>query len=240
MGKVRSFDFEPGTVLAGKYQVIQSLGAGWEGEVYKVVERRTGIVRAAKLFFQQRNRGNRALRYTARKLHKLRNCPILIHYHTVERVECDGQAVTMLVSDFVEGVLLSEFLRRFPGNRLSPFAGVHLLYALARGVEPIHQLGEYHGDLHSDNVIVSRFGLGFELRLIDLFRLEGSAADSRRHDIRDIVYLFWEALGGARSYARHPQVVKDICRGLKRGLILDKFPTMTHLRRHLENLDWLG
>lgn len=238
MGKVATFGFEPGTVLADKYQVVQFLGGGWEGEVYKVVERRTGIVRAAKLFFPQRNRGNRALRYYARKLHKLRHCPILIHYHAMEPVEFEGQRVALLVSDFVEGELLSEFLRRFPGGRLTPLAGLHLLYALARGVEPIHDLGEYHGDLHSDNVIVSRFGLGFELRLIDLYRLQGSAAKNRRHDIRDTIYLFWESLGGAAAYSRHPPVVKHICCGLRRGLIRRKFPTMTHLRRHLETLAW--
>ena len=67
-----------------------------------------------------------------------------------------------MLSDFVEGELLSKFLKRQRGGRLSPFQGIHLLHALASGIECIHSLGEYHGDLHTENIIVTRFGLGFE------------------------------------------------------------------------------
>ncbi len=236
MARVRSFDLAPGDLLADKYQVAGRLGGGWEGEVYKVVERPTGIVRAAKLFFPQRNQGNRALRFTARKLHKLRDCPILIQYHHAEPIEWRGSTVSMLLSDFVEGELLSEFIQRFPGGRITPFAGLHLLHALASGVEPIHARGEYHGDLHSDNVIVARFGLSMELRLIDVYKLPGPPARNRRCDLYDLVYLFWESLGGAARYRRHPEFVKFICCGLKKSLIRKKFPTVAHLRRHLEQL----
>ena len=84
-----------------------------------------------------------------------------------------GHEITVLVSEYVEGELLSDFLQRFPGKRLLPFQGLHLLYALTKGMEPIHLLNEYHGDLHSDNIIVNRFGLEFELKLLDMFSLGG-------------------------------------------------------------------
>ena len=45
-----SFDLREGQTLGRNYYVVELLGIGWEGEVYKVEERRTGIVRAAKLF----------------------------------------------------------------------------------------------------------------------------------------------------------------------------------------------
>ena len=35
-----------------------------------------------------------------------------------------------------------------------------------------------------------------------------------------------------------PPVIKAICRGLKRSLILERFPTMTHLQSHLETMEW--
>ena len=236
--RTRSFDFAPGTLLAGKYRVTSRLGTGWEGEVYRVIERGTRIERAAKLFYPRRNVGNRAARFAARKLHELRACPIVIHYHTEERIEIGGDPVTMTVSELVEGELLSEFLVRQRGKRLDAFQGLHLLYALVRGIEPIHRLGEYHGDLHSDNVIVSGFGLEFDLKLFDVYRRDGTPAANRRDDVCDLVYIFHEALGGPRRYAGHPQQVKDICRGLKRSLILKSFPTVAHLRRHIERLAW--
>ncbi len=41
--RLRSFDFEPGRILAGKYEVLSRLGGGWEGEVYRVRERFIGV-----------------------------------------------------------------------------------------------------------------------------------------------------------------------------------------------------
>jgi len=79
---IESFDLKPGRPLARKYEILSRLGAGWEGEVYRIREKNTGIERAAKLFFPHRNIRNRTAKNYARKLHKLRDCPIVIHYHT--------------------------------------------------------------------------------------------------------------------------------------------------------------
>ena len=54
-----SFYIPPGSVIAGKYQVIARLGGGWEGEVYRIVEMATGVECAAKIFFPVRNVKNR-------------------------------------------------------------------------------------------------------------------------------------------------------------------------------------
>lgn len=54
-----SFNLQPGRILAKKYEVIAKLGAGWEGEVYRIRELNTGIERAAKLFFPDRNIKNK-------------------------------------------------------------------------------------------------------------------------------------------------------------------------------------
>jgi len=50
--------------------------------------------------------------------------------------------------------------------------------------------------------------------------------------------LFYDALGGAKHYARQPQEVKTICSGLKRSLILKKFKSAGQLRRYLETMKW--
>jgi len=127
--------------------------------VYKIREISTGIERAAKLFYPNKNEKDRAVKFNAQKLHKLRQCPILIQYHTKENFVFKRIPVTVLISEYVEGQLLSEFIKSFPGKRLTPFQALHLLYALTKGIECIHGLNEYHGDLHSDNIIVNKFGL---------------------------------------------------------------------------------
>jgi serine/threonine protein kinase len=235
---VDTFNLAPGRRLSGKYEVVSYLGAGWEGEVYKIREISTGIERAAKLFFPQRNPKNRVLTWYAKKLHKLRNCPIVIQYQTQETITFRRQPITFLVSEYVEGELLSTFLARQPGQRLSVFQGLHLLYSLAAGIESIHHLREYHGDLHTDNVIVRRYGLGFNLKLVDMFRWEMPKLQNIQDDVCDLVRLFYDAVGGARHYPRLASEAKAVCCGLKRSLILKKFRTAGHLRRYLETLQW--
>ena len=236
--KFTEFNLPAGRVIAKKYEILSKLGGGFEGEVYKIREISTGIERAAKFFYPNRNERDRAVKFNAQKLHKLRQCPILIQYHTKESFVFKRVPVTVLISEYVEGLLLSEFIKTLPGKRLTAFQALHLLYALTKGIECIHGLNEYHGDLHSDNIIVNKFGLEFDLKLVDLFSAKESKRESRRFDLLTLIQVFHESLGGAKHYAKHPDAIKYICCGLKSNLILKKFKTAGQLRRHLEGMTW--
>jgi serine/threonine protein kinase len=235
---IESFDLYPGRVLVRKYQVLAKLGEGWEGEVYRVLEIRTGIERAAKLFYPQRNIGNRTVKRYARRLHKLRRCPIVLQYHTEEVFTFRRAPVSFLVSEYVGGDVLPEFLKRRPGKRLTAFEGLHLLHSLVSGVESIHAQNEYHGDLHPENIIVRRFGLEFDLKLIDLYNWDAPKRENRQDDICDLVRILYDAVGGQKHYSRQPAAIKYICSGLRRSLILSKFRTVSQLRKHLEAMEW--
>ena len=235
---IKAFDFAPGKRLADRYEVISRLGRGWEGEVYLIRELATGIERTAKFFFPHRNPRDRTALFHARKLHKLRYCPIVIQYHTQDTITFKGRPITFLVSEFVEGERLYTFVRRQRGGRLTPFAGLHLLHALASGLESIHGANEYHGDLHSENIMVQRHGLGFDLKLLDMFNWGSPTRENMRHDLVEAIRVFHEAVGGARHYARQPPEVKAICRGMKPSLILKKFRSAGELRHHLETMEW--
>jgi serine/threonine protein kinase len=236
--RIETFDLEPGRIIAGKYRILSRLGKGWESEVFRIAEVRTDIERTAKFFFPNRNVGNRTLKRYARKLHKLRHCPILIQYHTEDCFRYRGQAVSFLVSEYVMGETLTDFLRDRPGRRLGPFEAVHLLYSLAKGVESIHLMNEYHGDLHTDNIIVSRFGLEFEIKLLDLFHWDTPKRENKKDDIIELVRVLYECVGGPRLYPKQPLAIRYICSGLKRSLILEKFPTVSRLCQHLESMEW--
>ncbi len=235
---VKAFNFPTGRTLAKKYEVVSKLGGGWEGEVYLLREHSTGIERAAKFFFPQRNKRNKSLNFYAKKLHKLRACPALIQYHTQETIHYGGEDISFLISDYVEGEILQEFLADQPRGRLDVFQGLHLLYALTLAMEGVHQLNDYHGDLHPGNIIVRRRGLGFEIKLLDFFHWGKPSAFNLQDDILDVIRIFYDAIGGQTRYAKQPAEVKGIVLGLKSSLILKKFRTITHLRAHLENLAW--
>ena len=234
---VRRFDFQPGRKIAGKYEIERLLGSGWEGEVYAIVERTTGIRRAAKFYYPHRDpMGKSAIAY-ARKLDALRHCPILMQYHHQEVAYVRRRKVTVVISELVEGQKLSEFLDAQPKG-LSTFEALHVLYVLAKGISPIHARGEYHGDIHDDNIMIRRSGIGFDVKLLDFFDL-GKPTRSKVHkDVLNLIQVFHTIVGGRDHYKAQPKVVKDIIRGQKDGLILKRFASAGDIQKHLDSLQW--
>src|SRR6185503_18329994 len=216
--KVKRFDFPPGRTVAGKYVIERPLGSGWEGEVYVITEKLTGISRAAKFYYPHRDPTGKAAIAYARKLDALRHCPILMQYHHQEIAVVRKKKVTVVISELVEGEKLSEFLARQPRHRLPTFEALNVLHLLARGIAPIHARGEYHGDIHDDNIMIRRMGITFEVKLIDFFDL-GRPTKSKIHkDVLNLIQVFHTLVGGRTRYAQQPKVVKEIVRGLKDSL----------------------
>ncbi len=235
---IDSFSLSPGRIIGGKYVVVSRLGAGWEGEVYKVIEQRTGATRAAKLFFTQRNHNDRALNFYARKLESLRDCHIIIKYHHSEILRFRGVSIPVLISEYVEGELLESILSARPGKRIPYFEALCLIYALAHGLEQVHAKRDYHGDLHMGNVLVQRRGVHFDVKLVDLFNLGRPTAANIRDDVTDVIRILYDIVGGKNRYAGHPPEIKQILAGLKRTIIEKRFPTAGNLRQHLDEFKW--
>ena len=236
--KIKRFDFLPGRTVAGKYLIEHALGSGYEGEVYAIRERTTGIRRAAKFYYPHRDPlGKSAISY-ARKMDALRHCPILLQYHHQELATVQRKKVVVVVSELFEGRQLSSFLSQQPDGKLTTFEALHVLYALARGIAPIHARGEYHGDIHDDNIMVRRQGIGFDVRLVDFFDLGKPTRKKIWKDVLNLVMVFHTIVGGRAHYAQQPKVVKDIIRGLKDSLILARFQSAGDIQRHLEHIDW--
>jgi len=237
---IKTFDFKPGRRIGRRYLVEARLGGGTEGEVYRIREQDTGIVRAAKLYFPHQNlKGRRSIQH-ARKLNTLRRCPIVLQYHHSEVITVRKEQVVALVSDLCEGEQLGSWVARHRGKRLSPYQALHVLYNLARGIEAIHLLGEYHADVHTDNILIKPMGVRFDLTLVDFYDWGPPAAYKRKQDIRDTIEVFCECLGNHRTCAQMHPDIRYICGGRRRDVILRRFPTMTALRKHLESFEWSG
>ena len=236
--KPKRFDFPLGRSVAGKYVIERPLGSGWEGEVYAIIERNTGIRRAAKFYYPHRDPLGKAAIAYARKLDALRHCPILMQYHHQETAYVRKRKVIVVISELVEGKKLSEFLLDQPDERLSTFEALHVLYNLAKGIAPIHARGEYHGDIHEHNIMIRRSGISFEVKLLDFFDLGAPTKSKIRKDVLNLIEVFHIIVGGRKHYAEQPKVVKDIIRGLKDSLILARFQSAGDIARHLEALQW--
>lgn len=239
MTKVNTYKLKAGSMLGRHYRILELLGDGWEGEVYQVEEIKTGIIRAAKLFYKHRykNKNKPHINY-AKKLYKLHQCPIVIQYHHQDTFTINGEEVEFLISDFVNGDVLANYLAKQPQKRLQPFEALHLFYALVLGIEQIHFIGDYHGDVHLDNVIVRRKGIHFDVNLIDVMPRGKATKALIQEDVYDLITVLYQMIGGDKYYHRMPEQVKSIILGRKRSLIAKHFKMAGHLRLYLENLEW--
>ena len=235
---IKQFDLPENKVIGSRYMVVERLGSGFEGEVYKVVEILTRTERAIKLFYPKRNPKFKVSTRYAQKLAKLKDCPIVMDYLSHEIIKVKGQKVACLTCELIIGQPLSEFVNKQKAKRLGIFPAIHLLYSLSLGLEEIHLNGEYHGDLHVDNVIIVKFGMEFDIKIIDFHHWGDSKKDNREEDIIKLIRIFYDILGGPNRYKKLPKSIKYIINGLRRGLILEKFKTISHLRAHLETMDW--
>lgn len=237
-GKVVGFELQPGRRIGSAYEVVQRLGAGTEGEVYQIVETATGIHRAAKLYFPHCNPTGRTTVWYAKKLNNLRNCPIVLQYYHTEQIQVARQKVLCLISEFCEGIPVAQWVAQQKGGRLSPYMALHLLYQLVLGLEEVHAVGEYHADVHSENILVQPRGVRFHLKLFDFYNWGRHARYKQSQDILDSIGVFSEVLGGKVWVARLPEEIRYICGAERSNVILRRFPNMTTLRMHLETFDW--
>lgn len=234
----KSFGLAPGDRLTWKYEILERVGGGAEGEVYKIREKTTGLTRAAKLYFRGRKHNAKRFVKYARKLDKLKDCAIVINYLHAEEVWLGDQFIYCLISEYFDGAVLEDFLQSYRGQRMPAFEALHLIYDLTNGIEDIHARKEFHGDLHAGNIFVEQRGVFFSLRTIDFHDWGRSPSEERRADILSIARLLYDLTGGRTHYRKQPQAIKDICLGLRSDLILKKFPTIFHLRAHLESFEW--
>lgn len=236
--KLDTFDLKPGRKVGSRYVVESLLGRGTEGEVYQIREADTAIPRAAKLYFPQRDPSHRIAIRHAQKLNALRHCPIVLQYHHSEVLTVRRQQVVALISELCEGVQLQKWVESHEGGRLPVYRALHVLYNLVRGLEAVHVLGEYHADVHTENILILPRGVRFSLKLIDFYDWGRPAKYKQQQDVFDTVGVFSDCLGGRGAYAALPPEAKYILAGRQRKVILKRFPTLTALRRHLETFDW--
>lgn len=238
MGAITSFKYPQGTVISGKYIIQELLGSGVEGEVYRVLESKTNIERTAKLFYPIKNKRNSAAIRYAKLLHQLSECPSVVHYHTIEIIKFKKQEITCLISEYVKGYVLSAYINKQPQKRIGRTLGLSLLHNILTTLEFMHAKKIVHGDIHSGNIIIERYGLGFSLKILDLHWWGKKQVITPIDDLYQAIQVFHEAIGGSKEYKNHPIEIKKICLGLKRSLIKKKFKNVAMLRNYIENIEW--
>jgi serine/threonine protein kinase len=141
----------PGTVLFGVYEVLDQLGSGGMGDVYRARHRRLGGLRAIKVI-------NPAFAGRAEAVEFFyREARAMLEVHDDAVVRChdlltgdDGQVY--LVMEMVNGRSLSDWIQEGP---LSESAVRALGARIASGLAAAHRRGVVHRDLSPDNILLS-------------------------------------------------------------------------------------
>ena len=231
---MQSFDLPVGRTIGQSYRVEQHLGGGTEGEVYRIRDQSTGIQRAAKLYFPHRDPNQRLTAQHARKLNQLRDCRLVLQYLHTQEVRIDGYRTMAMISELCEGEPLQRWIDRHRSSRVSDFVALTVLHHLVCGLEQIHAAGQYHSDVHTENILIESSGVQFKLKLIDFYEWGKPTRHKMQQDILGAARVLYDMLGGRAYYSKALPESKYVCAGLRSDRILERFPTATRLRHYLE------
>ena len=166
----------PGTVFAGRYEILERIGAGGMGEVYRAIDKNLGRHVAIKIlpaaFAEDKERMARFEREA--KLLAVLNHPNIAAIHGLE--ESEGRR--FLVLELVEGETLQARLNR---GALPVEEALETCRELAEGLEAAHEKGIIHRDLKPGNIMITPEG---KVKILDFGlakALYGGETTRRRH-----------------------------------------------------------
>ncbi len=232
--RIRSFDLPIGRTIGKSYRVEGYLGGGSEGEVYQICDQTTGIHRAAKLYYPHKDPKQRLTAHHARKLNQVRDCRLVLQFLHTQEVQVNGYRTMAMISELCEGEPLQRWIERHRAARVSDFVALTVLHSLVSGLEQIHEAGQYHSDVHTENILIESRGVHFDLKLIDFYDWGKPTRAKMQQDILGAARVLYDMLGGRAYYQKALPESKYVCAGLRSDLILDRFPTASALRHYLE------
>ena len=144
-----------GLVLDSKYQLLQRLGQGGMGTVYRARRLHIGDEVAVKLLSHELLRDNYSIerfRREARSAAMIRHPNVVTIHDFSDGTEGDPPEA-YIVMELVSGESLRNLLER--EGRLAPERAVNFMRDICAGVGIAHRQGLLHRDLKPDNVIIS-------------------------------------------------------------------------------------
>ena len=142
-----------GLILDSKYKLLESLGQGGMGSVFRAQRLHIGDEVAVKLLHHDLVREKQALerfRREARTAAMIRH-PNVVSIHDFNDGSTDVSEA-YIVMELVQGTSLGDLLRR--EGRMTPQRAVQLMNDICAGVGVAHRQGLLHRDLKPDNVII--------------------------------------------------------------------------------------
>ena len=143
-----------GSTFAGRYQVIEELGHGGMGRVYKVQDTDIKEKVALKLLRPEIALDKETIERFSNELKLARK----ISHRNVCRMFDLGKAegTTFITMEFVPGEDLKSFIHR--AKQLSIGTAISIAKQICEGLEEAHRLGVVHRDLKPGNIMIDKDG----------------------------------------------------------------------------------
>jgi serine/threonine protein kinase len=164
-------DLARGTLFADRYEIIEEIGRGGMGKVYKVYDRTVNEVVALKLIKPEIGFNEKAVERFRNELKFARK----ISQRHVCRLYDLGEAglARYITMEYVEGEDLKHFIRR--GGHLNTAKAVGIAREACEGLAEAHRLGVVHRDLKPQNIMIDRDG---RVRIMDFGLARFSESES--------------------------------------------------------------
>ncbi|RMH36808.1 MAG: serine/threonine protein kinase [Deltaproteobacteria bacterium] len=168
-----------GTVVDGRYRVIERIGRGGMGVVYRIVHERMGKVAAMKVLHRELSEERDVVRRFRREAQAVSR---LSHPNTVQVFDFGtARGALYLVMEFVKGDDLGVVLKR---EGPMPFTRAALImHQICAALAEAHAVQVIHRDLKPENVIVTRTRDGADfIKVLDF----GLAKIQEREELAEV------------------------------------------------------
>ena len=152
-----ALELPPGSVISGRYEILDELGRGGMGQVFRVKDRELDEVVALKTL---RKRPDMDEASRARFLREIKLTRKITHPNVVRVFDLGTwQDLSYLTMEYIPGKTLSQWIREGEGRRSNLRQKVEILRGIADGLSEAHRLGIIHRDLKPQNVILTPAGI---------------------------------------------------------------------------------
>jgi eukaryotic-like serine/threonine-protein kinase len=147
-------DLARGTVIAGRYEIIEELGRGGMGAVYRAEDKKINEEIALKLINPQISSDRKIIERFSQELKIARK----ISHRNVCRMHDLGESggARFITMEYVAGEDLKSLLKRI--GQLPPAKALSIAGQAADGLAEAHRLGVVHRDLKPGNIMIDREG----------------------------------------------------------------------------------
>jgi serine/threonine protein kinase/Flp pilus assembly protein TadD len=149
-----------GSTFAGRYQIIEELGKGGMGRVYKALDRKINEKIALKLIKPEIAKDKKTIERFSNELRLARK---IRHKNVCGMFDLgEEHGIHYITMEFVDGEDLRRSIRRF--GQLPLGKSISVTTQICEGLAEAHRLGVVHRDLKSSNIMIDKEG---SVRIMD-------------------------------------------------------------------------